>query len=239
MPALSARHIASSALCAALLAGITGPAAMAADAARERGHAVSPDARLARADTLLAKVRKINGGELAPVADLLHAVIEADNDRLAAAEARKLGAAAKRALAKASAKDPADWTMTTVSAPATGVLPPAPSESAADLASDDLDDTLDDALDDALSDVLDDVGEAVDSLLEAITSRVSNVLPEVDDLLSEVEELIDALLDSGLVETASSEQTVSSTQTSTVVSDSSAVTLPVISPLTQVLLSLL
>src|SRR3954453_22271184 len=117
MPALSARHIGSSALCATLLIGITGPAAVAANAAREASTAASTDARLARADALLAKVRNINGGEFAPVADLLDAVLKADNGRLPPDEARKLGAAAKRALAEASAKAPASSATPTATAP--------------------------------------------------------------------------------------------------------------------------
>lgn len=106
MRALPARRIASSTLCAALLVGVTGPAAMAADPARERSHATSPDAPALRADTLLAQVRKLDafGKDIVPVTDLLTAVLKADHGRLPAAEARRLGEPAKRALAKVAAK---------------------------------------------------------------------------------------------------------------------------------------
>ncbi|MEU5598225.1 hypothetical protein [Streptomyces sp. NPDC020298] len=106
MRALPARRIASSTLCAALLVGVTGPAAMAADSPRERGHATSPDAPRLRADALLAQVRKLNafGKDVVPVTDLLTAVLKADHGRLSAAEARRLGGPAKRALAKVVAR---------------------------------------------------------------------------------------------------------------------------------------
>ncbi|MEW2398471.1 hypothetical protein [Streptomyces sp. NPDC046862] len=243
MPALSARHIASSALCAALLVGVTGPAAMAVDTARERSHAASADARLPRADAILKKLRKVNGGELTPVADLLLAVLEADDGRLPADEARKLGAAAKRALAKASVR-----TSTTsgpaTSDPATDLMSPASSGAAVGLADDDdLDDLLDGLFEGVAEDLLEDVGEAVDRLLEAITHSVRDVLPEVDDLMSVLEDLTDALADEGLMETTSSDVKVSSTQTQTSTvtrpDSDSAVGLPLLTPLTQVLLSIL
>ncbi|WP_406330125.1 hypothetical protein [Streptomyces sp. NBC_00203] len=220
MPVLPAGRIASSALCAALLVGITGTAAVAADSARERSHTASPDARLPGADALLAQVRKLNilGGELTPVTDLLNAVLKADNGQLPAAEARKLGDAAKGALAKAATK-----------APATGVLRPAPARRAADPTSDALD---------ALEDALAAVEEAVDSLLEAITSGDdSEVLSLVDDGLTEVDDLITELLDSDLPEpTRSDPATLPSTSTSTSVSPVSAVTLPATTLRTTVLL---
>ncbi|MGW2639293.1 hypothetical protein [Streptomyces sp. NPDC001348] len=109
MRALPTRRIASGALCAALLVGITGPAAMAADPARGRSHAASPDASLPGADALVAKVRSLGtlGRGITPVTDLLNAVLEADNGRLPATEARRLGDAAKRALDGMAAKAPA------------------------------------------------------------------------------------------------------------------------------------
>ncbi|MGP4083190.1 hypothetical protein [Streptomyces sp. KR55] len=170
MRALPARCMASSALCAALLVGITGPVAMADDSARERSRTASPDMRLPGADTLHAQVRQLNafGSEFAPVTDLLNAVLKADDRQLSAAKAGKLGDAAKAALAKAAAK-----------APATGVLPR---------------DT------DLTSDELDALEEAIDSLVEAATTSddESQVLLSVDDLLNEVWSLIDGLLGTGL-----------------------------------------
>lgn len=242
MPALSARHIASSALCASLLVGITGPAAMAADSAHERSPAAaSPhDARLARMDALLANVRKINGGELAPVADLLDAVLRADDGRLPPAEAERLGAAAKRALAEASAKAPAPSVTPTATAPATLMLPSALSAPADDELADldEVADAVDDVLD-QVGDVLDDVVEAVDSLLEELTSGVGDVLPEADDLLTALENLVKALLGVTAEEATSSDPAASGTQTSTATPPASPVTLPVIGSLLQGLQGLL
>lgn len=96
MRALPARRIALGALCAALLAGVTGPAAMAADT---RPTPTEP----------LAQVRTVDAREhgLTPVVDLLNAVLEADDGRLPAEEARRLGDAARAALAKPADDDPA------------------------------------------------------------------------------------------------------------------------------------
>jgi hypothetical protein len=237
MPALSARHIASSALCATLLVGITAPTAMAVDSAHKPSRTASSETRRDGADALLAKLRKYNGGELAPVADLMSAVLKADSDRLSAAEVRRLSADAQRALAKVSAGTSA------------GVLP-APAGNAAGLPSgdlddlDDLDDLLDDVLDldDLLDDVLDlggvleDLLDAVEELLEAIADGLEDVPDELDDLLSELADLIDDLLDTDLGETISSDVRVSSTQSQTAVAPVSGVALPV-KPLTQLLLS--
>ncbi|GAA4008642.1 hypothetical protein GCM10022384_62970 [Streptomyces marokkonensis] len=108
---LPARRIATSALCAGLLIGLSGPAVMAADggSARERTHAAS-HAPLPDAAELQNQVGSLAGlgGVLTPVTDLLSAVLEADNGRLSTEEADKLAAAAKDALAKADAADAAD-----------------------------------------------------------------------------------------------------------------------------------
>ncbi|MER6848472.1 hypothetical protein AB0A81_08000 [Streptomyces flaveolus] len=113
MRALPARLIAPCVLCAALLAGVTGPA-RAADTAPEHHRATTSAA-------LLGQVRAIDAGEhgLAPVVDLLKAVLEADGGRLPAAEARKLGDAAKDALAKPADEDPAPTTTTSESSSVT------------------------------------------------------------------------------------------------------------------------
>lgn len=96
MRALPARRIALGALCAALLAGVTGPAAMAADT---RPTPTEP----------LAQVRTVDAREhgLTPVVDLLNAVLGADDGRLPAEEARRLGDAARAALAMPADDDPA------------------------------------------------------------------------------------------------------------------------------------
>ena len=105
---LPARRIATSALCAGLLIGLSGPAVMAADgdSVRERTHAASR-APLPDAEELQSQVDSLAGlGDvLTPVTDLLGAVLKADNGQLSATDADKLSAAVKDALAKADAAD--------------------------------------------------------------------------------------------------------------------------------------
>jgi hypothetical protein len=98
---LPARRIACTALCATFLVGIAGPAAVAADSARERTHAASRGP-VPGADTLLAQVKSLGdlGGVLPPVAKLLKAVLKADGGQLSVAEAQKLADAVKDAIAK-------------------------------------------------------------------------------------------------------------------------------------------
>lgn len=217
MHALPVRRVASSALCAALLVGITGPAAMAADSARERSHAALPDAPLPGSNALRAQVRKLNafGDELTPVTDLLNAVLKADNGQLPPAEARKMGDAAKSALVKADAKAPARRELRP--APTRGAAKPRVSERRAA---------------DPTSDALDAVEKALESLLQAVTSGdVNQVSASVDGLLTEVENLVAALIDSDLPD-----PTPPSTSTSTSVSPAPVVTLPEITLPTTVLL---
>ncbi|MFD6190155.1 hypothetical protein [Streptomyces sp. NPDC060275] len=105
---LPARRIATSALCAGLLIGISGPAVMAADgdSVRERTHAASR-APLPDAEELQSQVGSLAGlgGVLTPVTDMLGAILKADNGQLSATDADKLSAAVKDALAKAEAAD--------------------------------------------------------------------------------------------------------------------------------------
>ncbi|OUC95195.1 hypothetical protein [Streptomyces swartbergensis] len=208
MCALPARRIASSALCAALLVGITGPVAMAADSARGHAH-VAPAARLPGADTRLAHIAKLNWGELTPVADLLNAVLRDSNGLLPPAEARKLGAEAKAALAEAAAKDartPVTSTVVLLPAPALpplpALVPGVPERRAAD----------------PVTDLLDLVLGAVDSLLQAITSGVGGILPSVDDLLNGVDDLLAGLIGGNLTPQDESVSSTSSSTSSTAVS---------------------
>ncbi|MFJ8469447.1 hypothetical protein [Streptomyces swartbergensis] len=215
MCALPARRIASSALCAALLVGITGPVAMAADSARGHAH-VAPDARLPGANTRLAQIAKLNWGELTPVADLLNAVLRDSNGLLPAAEARKLGAEAKAALAEAAAKDartPVRSTVVLLPAPALPALVSGvPERRAAD----------------PVTDLLDLVLGAVDSLLQAITSGVGGILPSVDDLLNGVDDLLAGLIGGNLTPRDESVSSTSPSTSSTAVSTTTpeAVTYP-------------
>ncbi|MFE9054276.1 hypothetical protein [Streptomyces mutabilis] len=108
---LPARRIATTALTAGLLIGLSGPAVMAADgdSVRERTHAASR-APLPDAEELQSQVGSLAGlgGVLTPVTDLLNAVLKADNGRLPAEEADELAAAVKEALAEADAADADD-----------------------------------------------------------------------------------------------------------------------------------
>ncbi|WP_121711879.1 hypothetical protein [Streptomyces sp. E5N91] len=126
---LPARRIATSALCAGLLIGISGPAVMAADgdSVRERTHAASR-APLPDAEELQSQVDSLAGlGDvLTPVTDLLGAVLKADNGQLSATDADKLSAAVKDALAKADAADTdADDAATTPGTTTPGTTTPA------------------------------------------------------------------------------------------------------------------
>ncbi len=135
MRTLPARRLAYSALCAVLLVGITGPAALAADSAPER----RPLATLL--DTTWTA--DVHASELAPVRDLLSAILEAKGESLSAARIKELGDAAKAALAGAAAdgtpvtdEDPAtastgatttaaDTTTATGTVPSSGTTPTA------------------------------------------------------------------------------------------------------------------
>ncbi|MFB7651209.1 MULTISPECIES: hypothetical protein [unclassified Streptomyces] len=105
---LPARRIATTALCAGLLIGLSGPAVMAADgeSARERTHAVS-HAPLPDVAELQSQVIGLAGlgGVLTPVTDMVNAILKADNGQLPAADADQFAAAVKDALAKAEAAD--------------------------------------------------------------------------------------------------------------------------------------
>ncbi|MFC8985206.1 hypothetical protein ACFTXK_03695 [Streptomyces sp. NPDC056956] len=107
---LPARRIATTALSAALVLGVTGPAAVAADgdATRDRTH-VSSQAPVPEADALLQQVGSVAGlgGVLTPVTQLLDAVLKSDNGQLPDAQATELSTAVKDAIAQATAALPA------------------------------------------------------------------------------------------------------------------------------------
>ena len=121
MRGLSVRRIASSALCGALLLGLAGPAAVAAEtrSARESVRSAS-GAPVPGADGLLAQVQSLGdlGAVLTPVTDLLNAVLKADDGQLSTEEATRLGDAVKAAIDKVGAAAPA--------APAVPAVPEAP-----------------------------------------------------------------------------------------------------------------
>ncbi|MFF8449278.1 hypothetical protein ACF06Q_16510 [Streptomyces leeuwenhoekii] len=103
---LPARRIAASAFCATLLLAVTGPAATAADgdSVRERTSAASR-APLPDVGALTAQVQSLSGlgGVVAPVSDLLGAVLKADDGRLTKEQAEQFSKAVEDALAKAQA----------------------------------------------------------------------------------------------------------------------------------------
>ncbi|WP_326582731.1 hypothetical protein OG889_29280 [Streptomyces sp. NBC_00481] len=107
MRVLPARRLAASALCAALLLGVTAPAALAADveSTPDRARSAAP---VPGADELQAQLKGFGelGGVLTPVTELLDAVLKADNGRLSADRAAELGKAVKVAIAKAKATAP-------------------------------------------------------------------------------------------------------------------------------------
>ncbi|MER6440329.1 hypothetical protein ABT275_28710 [Streptomyces sp. NPDC001185] len=128
MRALPARRIATSALCATLLLGISGPAAVAAGdgPARVHTHAAAP---VPGADALLTQVQSLANisGVLAPVTDLLSAALKAEGGQLPAADAAKLSQAVKDAIAKATAALPAVPAAPSVpTLPSTPALPATP-----------------------------------------------------------------------------------------------------------------
>ncbi|WP_051753909.1 hypothetical protein [Streptomyces achromogenes] len=105
---LPARRLASTVLCASVLAGITGPVALAADAAGEHGRTASrASVPATEKERLLAQARALGRThpELSPVTDLLSRSLEAG--RLPADEARRLGEAAKEAVTRAAEARPA------------------------------------------------------------------------------------------------------------------------------------
>lgn len=198
MRALPARRIALGALCAALLAGLTGPAAMAADTAAEHDRATSPAA-------LLAQVRTVDADEhgLAPVVDLLKTVLQADDGQASSAEVRQLGDAAKDALAEAADEDPVATTeaATTEAATEAAATEPSPSVTTTD------DTQLTVSGDDLTSEEMTALREALDSLLEllrpdtdATTDADGSATQEPtlgSELVARVHDLVDALLGTG------------------------------------------
>lgn len=102
---LPVRRLAFSALCATLVLGTAGPAVAADRASGGRTHVT---ATVLGADALTARVQGLAdaGGVVAPVTELLSAVLKAHNGQLPADQAAKLGKAVKDAIAKASADSP-------------------------------------------------------------------------------------------------------------------------------------
>ncbi|MFJ3665253.1 hypothetical protein ACIPSE_02240 [Streptomyces sp. NPDC090106] len=113
---------------AALLVGITGPAATAVDheTKRERIEAAAK-APVPGADALLAQVKSLGdlGGVLAPVAGLLTAALQADNGQLTPEQATDLGGKVTDAIGKVTSAAPVP-VPTTPATPATPTVPATP-----------------------------------------------------------------------------------------------------------------
>ncbi|MEV5731804.1 hypothetical protein [Streptomyces sp. NPDC052292] len=116
MRALPTSRLASAALCAALLVGIAGSAAVATDLAGERTRTARHPA-VPGADALLARIKALSdtGSVPAPVAELLERSLR--EGRLTPGEAHRLGEAAKRAVTEAATGTPAAAAAPTAAAP--------------------------------------------------------------------------------------------------------------------------
>ncbi|GEK04432.1 hypothetical protein [Streptomyces sp. 1-11] len=129
MRALPTSRLASAALCAALLVGIAGSAAVATDLAGERTRTARHPA-VPGADALLARIKALSdtGSVPAPVAELLERSLR--EARLTPGEAHRLGEAAKRAVTEAATGTPAAAAAPTAAAvpaePPAAVTPTAP-----------------------------------------------------------------------------------------------------------------
>ncbi|MFF7092606.1 hypothetical protein ACFY9A_09420 [Streptomyces rubradiris] len=188
MRVLPARRLASTVLCASVLTGITGPVALAADAAGEHGRTVSrASVPAAEKERLLAQVGALGRThpELSPVADLLSRSLEAG--RLPADEARRLGEAAKEAVTRAAAAQPATAAKPAAPAAATPASPAAPAPAAppaapvtarhAHVGAPMARDVLDDAFG-ALA-------TAIENLVKAITGQAASAQAAADQVVTD------------------------------------------------------
>ncbi|KOV58320.1 hypothetical protein [Streptomyces sp. MMG1121] len=219
MRGLHARRLASTALCAAVLVGVAGPAAVAADSAGERAPSTSQSA-VPGAEKLLAQVKALNNSVsvVQPVVDLLNASLQ--QGKLSPEQARKLGEAARRAIAEA-AKANADSVASTTTLPSTATIPSAstatsthPAEPAAPPALaapaalvlppavKHADDGKPSSSRDLAGDALSSLQSAVDGLLKAVTSDLSSVLSTATGVVSGLLNLLTGTL--GLAAPASS-----------------------------------
>ncbi|MBQ1090746.1 hypothetical protein [Streptomyces sp. B93] len=174
MRELPIRRLASTALFAALLLGVAGPSALAADgdpATREHGAAASR-APVPGADTLLGQSGNLAdlGTVLTPATGLLTAVAKADDGQLTAEQATELGEAVKEAITG----------ITGVGSPASSATPspqtlPAEAEPAAD----------------PRTDVLDALRLLLDDLLAVITSGdAAKVGPAAQSMVTGLADLL-------------------------------------------------
>ncbi|GHH12132.1 hypothetical protein [Streptomyces rubradiris] len=185
MRVLPARRLASTVLCASVLAGITGPVALAADAAGEHGRTASrASVPAAQKERLLAQVRALGRThpELGPVTDLLSRSLEAG--RLPADEARRLGEAAKEAVTRATAARPATAAKPATPAAATPASPAAQAPAALPAAPVTARHAHVGApvARDILDDVLGSLATAIENLVQAITGEAASAQTATDQV---------------------------------------------------------
>ncbi|MFB8754971.1 hypothetical protein [Streptomyces nigra] len=199
MRAPTTRHIASSALCAALLLGAVAPALAAGpDDTRPASRTAAADQRaVLRGQTgALAGL----GTVLTPVTRLLDSALAADDDPLTAAEAKKLADAAREAVAQAREEALAEAEKELAAAREEA-------EQAREEAAKAREEALAEAgvgteatASDLTPGALDALGKAVDDLLAALLSGgTAQVDPAADDVVKKLVDVsVATLLDRGL-----------------------------------------
>ena len=202
MPAPTTRHIATSALCAALLLGTVAPALAAGPDDTRPASRTAADSRAALRDQTDALAGL--GTVLTPVTRLLDSVLAADDDPLTAAEAKKLAAAAREAVAQAREEALAEAAQEVAAARAEAEE--ARREAAADREealtdAADATDTADTTDSTGLTPgALDALGKAVDGLLAALLAdKGEQVDPAADNVVKKLVDVsVATLLDRGL-----------------------------------------
>lgn len=202
MPAPTTRHIATSALCAALLLGTVAPALAAGPDDTRPASRTAADSRAALRDQTDALAGL--GTVLTPVTRLLDSVLAADDDPLTAAEAKKLAAAAREAVAQAREEALAEAAQEVAAARAEA-------EEARREAAADREEALTDAADATdttdttdttglTPGALDALGKAVDGLLATLLAdKGEQVDPAADNVVKKLVDVsVATLLDRGL-----------------------------------------
>ncbi|MEU8968460.1 hypothetical protein AB0D11_04160 [Streptomyces monashensis] len=191
MRGLRTRRLASTVLCAAVLVGVAGPAAVAADSGGTSARGVS-GTPVPGAEKLLTQLRTLDntGSVLQPVVDLLKASLA--KDKLEPAEARKLAEAAKKAIAEAmriQASHAAAQSDAAAVASVTSAAP-APAKHGRTVAPA----TVRDGTGDALSSLLGDVEKVLQSILSVPATLLPAATGAVTDLVKVVTGLLGGVL---------------------------------------------
>ncbi|MFD3838418.1 hypothetical protein ACFWWC_19500 [Streptomyces sp. NPDC058642] len=204
MRALSARRLASAAVTATLLIGITAPAAVAVDSeSKSERIEEAAKAPLPGVDGLLAQVQTLGnlGSVLAPVTDVLNAVLKADDGQVSPEQATQLLDAVKAAIAKATAAAPVPAPLPATTTPTTPPATTTPTDAlplpvpALPLPADKSGDDAKAPSADAAGDALATLQTAVSDLLAAATSGdPTKVVPAATKVVSSLLNAILALL---------------------------------------------